>query len=381
MERVLTKFDEYPRHQIGNTFDSVVDGSQYWSDGYYFTMGDDAGRVAWFMGLRLHVNNDVIDGFTCTALDGRQHNMRWSRRLRPAIDDIEVGPMKVEVIEGLRKLRVTCEANEYGQAYDLMWEGVTPPFNEDHVQVYVNGRLHSDRSNYDQVMTVNGWIEVAGERIAVDNWTGVRDHSWGIGNQTGGPRTTVIAPPLQVAAPPGLRQWCWFKLPDRCIFWQFHHAGAKNPYTKLETRCQFPYGDERESFTYVGLDYDVEFEQVDGRNTRRMKTTTVRLTRPDGGVESYRIEPISYPLYLQGGGYHNGFNDTLGRGVYRGDFHHEGEVWEIDRITNIQTPTPVELNRWHYAEAWGRGTSLDDANDTGTGHLESVVLGPYEGLR
>lgn len=381
MERMLTKFDEFPRHQIGNTFNSVGDGTQYWSDGYYFTMGDDAGRVAWFMGLRLHINNDVIDGFTCTALDGRQHNMRWSRRLRPAIDDIEVGPMKVEIIEGLRSLRVTCEPNEYGQAYDLLWQGVTPPFNEDHVQVYINGRLHSDRSNYDQVMTVNGWIEVNGERIAVDDWTGVRDHSWGIGNQTGGPRTTVIAPPLETTAAPGLRQWCWFNLPDRCIFWQFHHAGGKNPYTKLETRCVYPYGDEREPFSYVGLDYDIEFERHDGGNTRRMKSTLIRLTRPDGAVESYRIEPISYPLYLQGGGYHNGFNDTLGRGVYRGDFHHEGEVWEIDRVTKIVTPNQVDLNRWHYAEAWGRCTNLDDASDTGSGHLESVVLGHYEGLR
>jgi hypothetical protein len=49
VERVLTKFDEFPRHQIGNTFDSVVDGSQHWSDGFYFTMGDDTGRVAWSM--------------------------------------------------------------------------------------------------------------------------------------------------------------------------------------------------------------------------------------------------------------------------------------------------------------------------------------------
>lgn len=380
MGRELTRFDEFPRHQIGNTFDTVVDGSQHWSDGFYFTMGDDAGRVAWFMGLRLHINNDVIDGFVCTALDGRQHNMRWSRRLRPAIDDIAVGPMSVEIVEGLRTLRTVCAANEHGQAYDLSWEGVHAPYNEDHVQVYVNGRLHSDRSNYDQVMRVNGWIEVGGERIEVNDWTGVRDHSWGIGNQTGGPRTNVIAPPPVHTAPPGLRQWCWYRMPDRCIFWQFHHAGAKAPYTKLETRCVYPYGDPRESFAYTSLDYEVEFVKVDGRNSRRLKSSVVHLTRPDGVVESYRSEPISFPLYLQGGGYHNGFDDALGRGVYRGDLHHEGEVWEIDRVTSIVTPKPTDLNRWHYAEAWGRCTNLADARDSGTGHLESVVLGPYEGL-
>lgn len=379
MVRSLTRFDEYPRHQIGNTFDSVVDGSQHWSDGYYFTMGDDAGRVAWFMGFRLHLNNDVVDSFTCVSSEGRQHNMRWSRRLRPRIDDLDCGPISVEILEGLRTIRLSCEMNEYGQAFDLLWEGICPPFLEDHIQVFVNGRLHSDRTNYDQTCKVSGWIEFAGQRVQVDRWTGVRDHSWGIGNQTGGPRTTVIAPPVNPTAPPGLRQWCWFDLPDRSIFWQFHHRGGRHPFGMLETRCQFPYEDERVSFSYVDLDYEPTFVVVDGRVTTRLDNAVVHLTRPDGVVERYRIEPLSYPVYLQGGGYHAGFDDGLGRGVYRGDLHHEGEIWDIDRVIGITSPKPTAFNRSHYAEAWGRCTNLDDPVDTGVGHLESVVLGPYEG--
>lgn len=378
MTRTLTRFDEYPRHQIGNTFDSVVDGSQHWSDGFYFTMGDDDGRVAWFMGFRLHLNNDVVDAFTCVSADGRQHNMRWSRRLRPRIDDLDCGPISVEILEGLRTVRLTCAMNEYGQAFDLLWEGICPPFLEDHVQVFVNGRLHSDRTNYDQTCKVSGWIEFGGQRVDVRRWTGVRDHSWGIGNQTGGPRTTVVAPPVNPAPPPGLRQWCWFDLPDRSIFWQFHHRGGHHPYGMLETRCQFPYGDERTPFSYVDLDYDPAFVVVDGRPTSRLASAVVHLTRPDGGVERYQIEPISYPVYLQGGGYHAGFDDGLGRGVYRGDLHHEGEIWEIDRVIGISAPKPTSFNRSHYAEAWGRCTNLDNPDDTGTGHLESVILGPYE---
>src|SRR4051812_6703150 len=149
--RRLTRFDEFPRHQIGATFDTVADGSPHWSDGYYFTMGDDAGRFAWFMGFRLHANNDVLDAFTCVSVGGpdgagKQHNMRWSRRLRPAIDDLVVGPVSVEIIEGLRVLRIRCEAGTHGQAFDLLWNGYSPPYNEAHVQVVVNGRLQSDRS-------------------------------------------------------------------------------------------------------------------------------------------------------------------------------------------------------------------------------------------
>jgi hypothetical protein len=221
---------------------------------------------------------------------------------------------------------------------------------------------------------------VAGERIEVDGWTGVRDHSWGIGNNTGGPRSTAVAPLPNPPAPPGLRQWCVFRLPDRSVYWQFHHPGT-GPYTKFESRCMFPYADDRESFAYTAIDHEVSFVRSDrGAAVPRLSSGVVRLTRPGGIVERYAIEPISYPVYLQGGGYFAGFDDGLGRGVYRGDLHAEGETWEIDRVITVETPHPVELNRAHYAEAWGRCTNLDDPADTGTGHLECVVLGTHPAI-
>jgi len=391
VSRRLTRLDEFPRHQIGTTFDMVADGSPHWSDGFYFTTGDPDGRSAWFMGLRLHANNDVLDAFVCvsrgeagSARGGRQHNMRWSRRLRPEIDDIRCGPLSVDIIEGLRVLRVRCDPNEHGHGCDLLWEGWCPPYNEDHVQVILNGRLHSDRSNYLQCCTVSGWFEVAGARVEVDTWTGVRDHSWGIGNNTGGPRSVAIAPLLEPPAPPGLRQWCVFRLADRAVYWQFHHPGS-GAYTKFESQCMFPYGDDREPFAYTAVDHDIRFVEVaDGADgvvaVPRLAEGVVRLTRPDGVVERYAIEPISYPVYLQGGGYFAGFDDGLGRGVYRGDLHDEAETWDIDRTIAIDAPHGVDLNRAHYAEAWGRCTNLDDPADTGTGHLECVVLGPHPAI-
>ena len=390
MSRRLTRFDEFPRHQIGATFDIVADGSPHWSDGFYFATGDADGRHAWFMGLRLHANNDVLDAFVCVSsaddqsvLGGRQHNMRWSRRLRPDIDELRCGPLSVEIIEGLRVVRVRGDPNVHGHSCDLLWEGWCPPYNEDHVQVILNGRLHSDRSNYLQCCTVSGWIEVGEVRIAVDGWTGVRDHSWGIGNNTGGPRSTAVAPLPDPPPPPGLRQWCVFRLPDRSVYWQFHHPGT-GPYTKFESRCMFPYGNGRDSFAYTAIDHDVRFAEIT-RSTEtvtvpRLASGVVRLTRPDGVIERYAIEPSSYPVYLQGGGYFAGFDDGLGRGVYRGELHDEGETWDIDRVIAVATPRPVDLNRAHYAESWGRCTNLDDPTDSGPGHLECVVLGPHPAI-
>ena len=375
----LTRMDEWPRHQIGATFDRLDNESPHWSDGWYFTTGDDHGDLAFFMGFRLYANNDVLDAFACVSLGGRQHNMRWSRRLRPRIDDLDCGAMAVEIIEGLRTLRTTAAPNPYGIEFDLTWEGWSPPYNEDHVLVVRNGRVVTDRSNYDQCCRVTGWLTVDGHRQEVDGWTGVRDHSWGIGRNTGGPRSAAIAPDPDPPEPRGHRQWCVFRLPDRTVSWQFHHSAA-GEYTMLETQCLYPYDDPREPFAYTSVDHEATWRTVDGRPVRRLAEATVALTRPDGEVERYRIEPISDPVYLQGGGYWTGWDDQRGRGVYRGDLVDEGEIWDVSHPVEVVEPKGWTLRPDHYAEAWGRCTNLDDPADTGTGHLEAVVLGPYPGF-
>lgn len=375
MRSNLTELDEWPRHQAGGTFDVVLDGSPHWSDGYYFTTGAEDGSYAWMSGFRLYANNDVLDAFTCLTHEGRQHNMRWSRRLRPRIDELDCGPIAVEILEPLRAIRVVCGANPYGMAYDLTFDGIAPPYHEDRVISIVNGRVESDRSNYSQCCTVHGWLELDGARVAVDGWTGVRDHSWGIGRNVGGPRSPAIAPPPEPEPPIGLRQWCVFGLPERVVFWQFHHSAA-GEYTKFEASCTYRYGDDRPPFRYTGVRHDVTWVEEDGVPLRRMAGGTVELDRPDGGTDRFAVTPVSGPVYLQGGGYWAGFDDGLGRGVYRGDLHHEGEVWDVSHPTRVVEPKGLRLRGDHWAEAWARCTDLADGA-TGTGHLECVVVGPY----
>ena len=59
----LTAFDEFPRHQTTGTFNSVASDSPNWSDGFYFTLGDQETGASLFVGMRLYSNTDVMDGF------------------------------------------------------------------------------------------------------------------------------------------------------------------------------------------------------------------------------------------------------------------------------------------------------------------------------
>ena len=90
-----------------------------WNDGHYVCLCDDAGDVCLTSNVRLYQNNDVLDGFVCVRHEGRQHNIRLSRRLRPDLDHYGVGPLRIEIVEPMRTLRFVLEHNEFGIACDV----------------------------------------------------------------------------------------------------------------------------------------------------------------------------------------------------------------------------------------------------------------------
>jgi len=369
----LTRLDEWPRHQTGRTFDSVVSDSPHWNDGYYFTLGDASTGVTLFSGLRLYPNTDVMDAYVCLVMAGRQHNLRASRRLRPASDDLRVGPFSVDIVDPLRVLRTACVEDGAGISYDLEWTAHHQPYLEDEVVRWSGGRLVYQRSNYDQCCAVRGQITVDGTVIEVggDSWVGVRDHSWGLG-RTGGPAAPSIAPDLgdDPRRSFAVRQWTMLKMRDRVLFWQLHQR-ADGSFSQFEARV-LPL-DGAPHWEY--LDGEFDYSTVDGH--ARLLTSTVSFLRPDGGRDRYRIDPVGQPAYLQGGGYHQGFDDGLGRGVYRGDAHRETEVWDVSHPVHVVDPRGVFRPRADaWAEQFARCVNLDDETDTGFGHLECVIAAP-----
>jgi len=366
----LTRMDEYPRHQVGGTFDSVVSDSPHWNDGFYFTLGDQVTGASLWVAIRLHPNTDVIDGFACVILDGKQHNMRWSRRLRPDNDDIAVGPLRLEIVAPLSELHLTSSDNTYGITFDLTWKGLHEPHLEDRIVRYSGGRKVYDRTNYDQACEVTGTIAVGDRTLAVTpvSWVGVRDHSWGMG-RTGGVNDGIA--PVTGRDPRrgfAMRQWTMVRMLDRVMFWQFHQQ-ADDSVDGFEA-VVIPLDPEQPRWRYASG--HATANRVDG--LPRAADTTVSLTRPDGTIDQFLLTPVGWPAYLQGGGYHDGFNDRRGRGVYRGEEHHEGEVWDVTHPTEVGDAAGWFVPR---ADAWAENfatcVNIDDPDDRGFGHLECVL--------
>ena len=99
---MLLGIDEYPFHQVTDTFAAVAGSDPSWNDGHYVCAADQAGEIAFTSNVRLYANNDVLDGFVCLRHRDRQYNVRVSRRLRPDMEHLGAGPLRLEIVEPLR---------------------------------------------------------------------------------------------------------------------------------------------------------------------------------------------------------------------------------------------------------------------------------------
>src|SRR4051794_17043056 len=151
-------------------------------DRYYFNCHDDSGDIFVVFGVGQYPNLSVQDGFLLVRKGDQHRVVRASRELGADRSDLSVGPLRVEVIEGLQELRVVCEPNEWGIAVDLTSEGVPPASPEPrHLDRQFN-RVVFDSTRFAQVGRWTGTITVDDEVIDVtpDRWVGSRDRSWGI---------------------------------------------------------------------------------------------------------------------------------------------------------------------------------------------------------
>jgi hypothetical protein len=352
--------DEYPFHQITETFAAVAGSDQSWNDGHYICAADQAGSVALASNVRLYANTDVLDGFVCVRHDGRQHNVRLSRRLRPDIERLGVGPLRLEIVAPLETVRLVLEDNDCGVRVDLTCHTANVPYMGPVEIRRVDGRLLSERATYEITGPCAGWVEVAGERIelAADTSSFFRNHSWGFQPGRGGPRPHGAPAPSRRV--PGLRQWVLFHLPDHGGFFFVDPSGRA-----AAGRGAILSGDR--AVPVVGIEHDLEFYVGD----RRVRRGTFRLTDAEGAVRDYAFEDLGW-VYCQGGGYFGGFRDGLGQGVYRGEFHAEGEVWDVSHPTTVVDDTGRAFEFEHdWAESF---TRVQSGGLSGLAHYECVRI-------
>jgi hypothetical protein len=352
---MLTPFDDYPIHQTPAPIAQPVSADPNHYDRYWFNGYDVEG--AFFLGGAMghYPNRGVIDAAFSVVHDGVEHSVFASGRM-PADRATQVGPLRIEVVEPLRVIRVVCEENDHGLAADITWTGAIPAHEEPGQVMRLNERQTFDSMRYAQTGRWEGWIEVDGTRTEVtpDRWWGSRDRSWGI-RPVGEPEPAGI----QAARP--LEGFYWIYAPMQfdefsilCIY-QDHPDGS--PVLRQAVRA-WPDG---------RID-DLGTPRVDVRfrdGTREAVGATWHLTETDGSPLEVEVE-VLLPVWLgKGTGY--GFDEDWRHGMWQGDLVVQGVRYDL-------TDPDVMATMFGIQESVSRFTCGDHV---GHGLFEWLFLGKH----
>jgi len=373
-ERVLLgPLDDYPVHQVAEPMRQVGTTDRNFYDRYYFNGFDHDGRVMFVMGLGVYPNLGVMDAFMVTLVDGQHRVVRASRALDGA-DRMapSVGPLSIDVVEPLERLRVVCEPNDWGLELDATWTGALPVHPEPRHRLREHGRLVFDTFRMAQTGGWDGRLVTPEGEFSLNGatWWGTRDRSWGIR-------------PVGEAEPPGIRAldaptWFWVYVPirfaDHTIICIMQEEADGRRILDEAVRVWHP-GSNPPDGVDVG---EVELLGVAGHDlayepgTRRSVGGTISTSGYPGSPTpplAITVEPL-VPLYVGiGTGY--GFDANWRHGMWQGPLEVQGE--------HIDTTTPDGQARlMGIVDASARFTYTDGHGEhVGFGLFEHMVVGPY----
>jgi len=316
---MLSPLDDLPIHQVAQPIRQPGTSDRNFYDRYYFNCHPCSDELFLIIGQGQYPNLGVQDAFASVRRGAAHRVVRASRELGLDRLDTSVGPFRVEVIEGLRTLRCTLDAPEYGLSYDLTWEGYVPAIQEPpHIDRNANGRAFLDACRLAQLGSWTGWLEVDGDLMDVtpDHWWGSRDRSWGI-------RPVGEAEPAgNLANKPGTGfRWLYapFRMEDHAMVFICQERDDGGRVLEEAVRL-WPDG----RVDHLGRpEHDLTWDAKGPGLFGLVEGGTIRL-----GEVVVEVEPVLTVHIGVGTGY--GFDgDGWKHGAYQGDLEVQGKVWDL----------------------------------------------------
>lgn len=193
-------------------------------DRYFFSGFTADGACYFAVAFGVYPNLNLADAHFSVVLDGVQYCLHASRYLYQERMNLQVGPIRIEVLEPLQRLRVVVEAG-HGIEACLEFVGRAFPIQEPRFTHRFGTRTFMDLTRLTQNCRCSGWITVDGRRVPFDEGSlGTRDRSWGV-RPLGAADTQPLAPSIK---PSVFWVWAPVHFPNHSVF--FHvmadEAGA-----------------------------------------------------------------------------------------------------------------------------------------------------------
>jgi hypothetical protein len=106
---------------------------------------------------------------------------RHVRKVDGDQDDFRVGPITIDVVEPLKKIRlVAAPSDQTPVSFDITFTARTAPYQLRRGTMKAKYEIIWDQSHMFQSGTYNGSYTHHGKTSQIENWWGQRDHSWGV---------------------------------------------------------------------------------------------------------------------------------------------------------------------------------------------------------
>ena len=362
---MLNRLDDYPVHQTPEPLAHPATSDVNFYDRTWFGGYADDGSYYFGIGMAIYPHLNILDcAFSLVRPGGLQHCFFASRRAPLERTEMQVGPMRLEVIEPMRRTLVTLDDNESGLACELIFSTRTAAIQEGHQILWQGARRFMDATRFDQFGAWSGMVRSPEGDIDVttDACRATKDRSWGV---------RPVGPPMMTGAPRELGGFFFLWAP---IFWTDHVTNAivfdgqrgealfrealTSPLYDIEDTI--PEACEAPVEHMARIDHRIEYHP----KTRLAKRAEICLTKLSGEERKINLEPV-LRFQMKGLGYghpiwrHGLWHDELAQG------HESFDPNEIDLLAteNIHVQQVVRA---------------DDGERQGIGLLEQAVLGSYE---
>jgi len=360
---MLSSHDDYPIHQTPDPVSTPAITDKNFYDRYWFNGYDEQGGFYFAIAMGLYPNRRVMDASLSIVKDDVQHSFHGSRLAPDDPSENRVGPLRIEVVEPMRVLRVVLEPNESGVEAELLFEPRTACVEEARAPMKRDRRTVMDTTRFTQFGRWSGHVAAHGERTEVrpETTRGTRDRSWGIrpvgeaegGRPTGEPQIFFLWAPLHFG------DFCThaatFETPDG-VPWD-NHARILPAY---DTPEKIPGIEDPGVKHFLGVSHEIRWQP----GTRWASSASLTFQGTDGAGPVIELEPI-LRFQMLGLGY---VNPDWGHGHWKGDLLVGGETWRPSELD------PLDFRYRHVQQV----VKARYEGHEGVGVLEQIVFGPYE---
>jgi hypothetical protein len=354
---MLTQADDYPIHQTAEPIAIIGTSDRNFYDRYFFNGYARDGSIYFAAALGSYPNRQVMDAAFSVVHRGRQYVLRASRLAGLERMETHVGPLRVEVVAPLRRLRLRVEPNEWGIAGDLLFTRRAPALEEPRFLRRIGARIFMDYTRLTQHGEWSGTLSVGGEDIDVgaQRFWGTRDRSWGV-RPVGERDAGAPAFPLQFF-------WLWApaNFDDVCTHFDVNEDGDGEAWHAAGMIV--PARDTGAAETVQQM-RSVSYQLTMQPGTRHAAAAAITLHPRSGPDRHITFKPL-YNFYMLGLGYGH---PQWGHGMFVGENAVVGESW---LLSEIDPSVPYHLHIQAICEATFE-------TRRGIGVLEQLILGPHK---